>query len=284
MLLGAHVSISGGLHRAPERGREVNCDCIQIFSKNQMQWNSKPISEQEALDFREGMKRYEMAEAVIHDSYLINLASPNKDALTRSREAFLDEALRAQKLGVRNLIFHPGAHTGSGESEGLRVIAESLNWVRDKFDSMDVLFVLETTAGQGSVLGYSFEQLAKIIDMLNEPKGAGVCFDTCHSYAAGYELKSKKGYEETLDLFDDVIGLDRLKAAHLNDSKGKRGSHLDRHEQIGEGHIGEEGFRNIVNDKRLDHIPMVLETPAGDKRYAQELRKLRQMIKGRSRG
>jgi deoxyribonuclease-4 len=282
MLLGAHVSISGGVHKAPERGREVGCDCIQIFSKNQVQWDAKPISDQEAEGFKANMERFDIAEAVIHDSYLINLASPKKDSLKKSRKAFLDEMVRAQKLGVKHLIFHPGAHTGSGETKGLKTIAGSLNWARGEFGSMDVVFLLETTSGQGSVLGHSFEQIAKIIDMLDEPKGAGVCLDTCHSYAAGYDLKSSKGYEETFDLFDDEVGLERLKAMHLNDSKGKRGSRIDRHEQIGEGHLGDAGFRNLMNDTRFEKIPMVLETPAGEEKYAEELKKLRLMVNKRS--
>ena len=278
-MLGAHVSISGGVQNAPENGRKADCDCIQIFSKNQMQWKAKPIADDEAREFKVNMERFEIAEALIHDSYLINLASPEKEALEKSRDAFLDEARRAQKLGVKHLIFHPGAHKGSGESRGLRTIAESLNWVREEFDSNEVVFVLETTAGQGSVLGHSFEQLAKVIEMLDEPEYAGVCFDTCHSHAAGYDIKSVKGYEETFNLFDETLGLDRLKAIHLNDSKGKRGSHLDRHEQIGEGHLGNETFLNLMNDDRLEKVPMVLETPAGDEKYADELRRLRLMVK-----
>lgn len=278
MLLGAHVPIRGGLHKAPETGRGLTCDCIQIFSRNQMQWSAKPLTEPEADEFRASMSDNDIAEAVIHDSYLINLASPRKDLLKRSREAFLDEARRAQMLGVRNLIFHPGAHTGSGEAAGLRAIASSLDWVRERLDSNEVIFVLENTAGQGSVLGHSFEQLGKVIEMLGEPEGAGVCIDTCHSYAAGYELTTEEGYHETMDRLDGAVGFGRVRAVHLNDSKGKRGSHLDRHEQIGEGRIGTEGFRRIMNDRRFEGIPMVLETPAGVDRYAEELRKLRLMV------
>ena len=280
MLLGAHVPISGGLHKAPERGRELGCDCIQIFSKNQMQWRSKPLVEPEAEKFRASMKENDIAEAVIHDSYLINLASPKKDLLKKSREAFLDEAERAELLGIRNLIFHPGAHTGAGEATGLRTIASSLDWVRERLGGSEVVFVLENTAGQGSVLGHSFEQLGKVIDMLSDPEGAGVCIDTCHSYAAGYELTTAEGYDETMDRLDDAVGFDRVRAVHLNDSKGKRGSHLDRHEQIGAGHIGDGGFRLIMNDRRFEGVPMVLETPAGVERYADELKKLRLMVDG----
>lgn len=278
MLLGAHISISGGLDKAPERGRALTCDCMQIFSKNQMQWKAKPIDLEEAERFKEQSKAHEIVETVIHDSYLINLGSPDKALLKRSREAFLDEMVRARHLGVRYLIFHPGAHMGAGEQAGLKKIAESMNWARNEFGSGDVQLVLEITAGQGRVLGYSFEQLAKIISMLEDQKNVGVCFDTCHAYAAGYDIKSKHGYARTFDLFDEVLGLKYLKAMHINDSKGKQGSRLDRHEQIGEGYIGVDGFRNLMNDKRFERIPMVLETPQGDRQYKRELKALRSLI------
>ena len=279
MLLGGHVSISGGVSLAPKRARDVTCDCMQIFSKNQMQWKSKPIDLEEAEKFLANSKALEIQETVIHDSYLVNLASPDKGLLRQSREAFLDELLRAKHLGVRNLIFHPGAHMGAGEQAGLKKIAESMNWTRSEFGSGDVCMVLEITAGQGSVLGYSFDQLAKIISMLDDQKNAGVCFDTCHAYASGYDVKTKDGYAKTFDLFDDIIGLEFLKAMHLNDAKVKQGSNVDRHEQIGKGNIGLEGFRNFMNDSRFSSIPMVLETPEGEKRYKQELKALRSLIK-----
>jgi deoxyribonuclease-4 len=181
LMLGGHVSISGGLSLAPERARKVTCDCMQIFSKNQMQWKTKPIDLEEAEKFVAKSHEYEIQETVIHDSYLINLASPEKGLLRQSREAFLDELVRAKHLGVEKLIFHPGAHMGAGEQAGLKRIAESLNWARSEFGSGDVLTVLENTAGQGSVLGYSFDQLAKIISLLDDQTSAGVCFDTCHA-------------------------------------------------------------------------------------------------------
>lgn len=279
MLLGGHVSISGGVSLAPKRARDVTCDCMQIFSKNQMQWKSKPIDLEEAEKFLANSKALEIQETVIHDSYLVNLASPDKGLLRQSREAFLDELVRAKHLGVRNLIFHPGAHMGAGEQAGLKKIAESMNWTRSEFGSGDVCMVLEITAGQGSVLGYSFDQLAKIISMLDDQKNAGVCFDTCHAYASGYDVKTKDGYAKTFDLFDDIVGLEFLKAMHLNDAKVRRGSNVDRHEQIGKGNIGLEGFRNFMNDSRFSSIPMVLETPEGEKRYKQELKALRSLIK-----
>lgn len=280
MLLGAHVSISGGLDKAPERGRNLTCDCMQIFSKNQMQWNAKPLDLDEAERFRESSKANGIVETVIHDSYLINLCSPDKALLKQSREAFLEEMVRAKRLGVRNLIFHPGAHMGSGEAEGLKRIAESMNWARTESGSGDVQLVLEITAGQGSVLGHSFEQLATVIGLLDDQKNAGVCLDTCHAYAAGYDLRTRNGYRQTLDRFDEVLGMDRLRAVHLNDSKAKQGSRLDRHEAIGKGFLGLECFKNIMSDKRFGKIPMVLETPGGEGSYKEELKVLRSLAEG----
>ena len=279
-MLGGHVSIQGGVDKSPERARAVTCDCMQIFSKNQMQWKARPIDLEEAERFKANCTEHRIVETVIrhpcaHDSYLINLASPDKELLVKSREAFLDEMVRAKHLGVRSLIFHPGAHMGSGEQTGLKRIAESMNWARKEFGSVDVCMVLEITAGQGSVLGYSFDQLARIIDLLDDPKGAGVCFDTAHAYAAGYDIKTKKGYERTFDLFDETVGLEFLRAMHVNDSKAKQGSHVDRHEQIGKGLIGLEGFRSFINDNRWEKIPLVLETPEGEKLYKKELKALR---------
>ena len=278
-MLGGHISISGGLSLAPERAKKVTCDCMQIFSKNQMQWKAKPVDLAEAEKFITNSRECEIQETVIHDSYLINLASPDKPLLKQSREAFLDELVRAKHLGVKNLIFHPGAHMGAGEQAGLKKIAESLNWARSEFGTGDVCAVLEITAGQGSVLGYSFDHLAKIISLLEDQKSAGVCIDTCHAYAAGYDVKTKNGYGRTFDLFDEIIGFEFLKAMHLNDAKVKQGSNIDRHEQIGKGYIGLEGFRNFMNDRRFSRIPMVLETPKGEEGYKQELKTLRSLIK-----
>jgi len=281
LLLGAHISVAGGVSKAPENGRKLTCDCMQIFSKNQMQWKAKPVDLEEAERFKQNSKEFDISETVIHDSYLINLGSPDRGMQRQSREAFLDEMVRAKHLGVRYLIFHPGAHMGAGEQAGLRRVAESMNWVMKEFGSGDVQLILEITAGQGTLLGNSFDQLRKIIDQLEDQKSVGVCFDTCHAYAAGYDVKTKAGYAKTFNLFDEVLGLEYLKAMHLNDSKGKQGSHLDRHEQIGKGFIGVEGFRNFMTDARWENIPMVLETPAGDKQYKQELKLLRSLVKKR---
>jgi len=277
-VLGGHVSVTGGVRNAPERARAVTCDCMQIFSKNQMQWASKPLDLEDAEQYKVNMGAHGIRETVIHDSYLINLGSPDKALLKRSREAFLDEVVRAKHLGVRNLIFHPGAHMGAGEQVGLKRIADSLNWVRKESGSGDVRFVLENTAGQGTVMGHSFEQIAKVIDMLDDQRNVGVCFDTCHGYVAGYDVRSNDGYEKTFEIFDEVLGVEMMSAMHINDSKGKQGSHLDRHEQIGKGFLGLECFKHFMNDDRWEGIPMVLETPEGEKGYKQELKTLRSLV------
>lgn len=278
MVLGGHVSVTGGVRNAPERARAVTCDCMQIFSKNQMQWASKPLDLEDAEQYKVNMGAHGIRETVIHDSYLINLGSPDKALLKRSREAFLDEVVRAKHLGVRNLIFHPGAHMGAGEQVGLKRIADSLNWVRKESGSGDVRFVLENTAGQGTVMGHSFEQIAKVIDMLDDQRNVGVCFDTCHGYVAGYDVRSSDGYERTFEIFDEVLGVEMMSAMHINDSRGKQGSHLDRHEQIGKGFLGLECFKHFMNDDRWEGIPMVLETPEGEKGYKQELKTLRSLV------
>jgi deoxyribonuclease-4 len=277
-LLGGHVSVTGGVRNAPERARTVTCDCMQIFSKNQMQWASKPLDLEDAEQYKANMVAHDIRETVIHDSYLINLGSPDNALLKRSREAFLDEVVRAKHLGVRNLIFHPGAHMGAGEQAGLKRVADSLNWVRKESGSGNVRFVLENTAGQGTVLGHSFEQLAKVIGMLDDQKNVGICFDTCHGYVAGYDVRSSDGYEKTFDLLNEVLGIEMVRAMHINDSKGKQGSHLDRHEQIGKGFLGLECFGHFMNDDRWDGIPMVLETPEGEKGYEQGLKTLRSLV------
>jgi len=279
LLLGGHMSISDGFGAVPEKAKKLTANCAQIFSKNQMQWKAKPIDLEEAEKFKDNSAKFKLAETVIHDSYLINLATPDKKLLSLSREAFLEEVVRARHLGIRYLIFHPGSHMGSGEQVGLKRIADSMNWVRREFGSGDVQLILENTAGQGNVMGRSFEQLSAIIGQLDDQKNVGVCFDTCHGYAAGYDVKTPAGFNKTFDMFEEVVGIEYLKAVHLNDSKGKQGSNLDRHEQIGKGFIGLEGFRNFMNDHRFSDIPMILETPKGEKGYRQELKTLRSLVK-----
>ncbi len=277
-LLGAHVSISGGVYNAPKRGRDLDCDVIQIFSKNQMQWTAKPLSEKDTEKFKENIKKYDIKDVVIHTSYLINIGSPEEEKLKKSQNALLDEFIRAGQLGVPYVVLHPGSHMGKGEEVGLKIIADSINYLFELSKDSNVMLLLETTAGQGSNLGYRFEQLAYLIDKTENKDRIGVCLDTCHIFAAGYDIRTKDAYENTMSQFDEIIGLSNLKAIHLNDSKNDLGTKKDRHEHIGKGYIGLDGFRFIVNDKRLEGIPMILETPGGDKYYRENLKVLRSLI------
>ena len=278
--LGAHVSISGGVYKAPERGEKLGCESIQIFSKNQMQWKAKPITPEDSQKFKEELKKTHIKEVVIHDSYLINLGSPNEEKLKMSRDAFLDEMIRAEILGVKYLVFHPGSHMGKGEELGLKLIAESLNILIDKAkEAPNVLLLLETTAGQGSNLGYKFEHLKFIMDQVEKKERLGVCFDTAHAFEAGYDISTEEGYERTFNEFDNVIGLEKLKVFHLNDSRTPLGSHVDRHEHIGKGMIGLTAFELLVNDERFKNHPMILETPGGEKYYEYNLKVLRGLVR-----
>lgn len=277
-LLGAHVSISGGVEKSFSRGEELGCDTIQIFSKNQRQWKVSPLSEESLEAFQEAFQKSQIQQVVIHDSYLINLASPDHDGLKKSRDAFLDEMVRADQLSVPYLVFHPGSHMKTGEEEGIHRIAESLNWVLDNHSEGKVCLLLETTAGQGDHLGYRFEQLEKIISLVDAKVRIGVCYDTAHSFEAGYDIRTKKEYEQTFFHFDNVVGLDRIEVFHLNDSKSDLGSRIDRHEQIGLGMLGLDAFRFLVNDIRFRNHPMILETPEGEVYYKKNLELLRSLI------
>ncbi len=276
MLLGAHVSIAGGIFLAPERGKELGCDCIQIFSKNQMQWAAAALAEKDAEVFREAFLRSGLQSAVVHGSYLTNLASPDPKLLEKSRKAFLLEMERCAQLGIELLIFHPGAHMGAGEEKGLKTIAESLEWVLERGPE-GITLTLENTAGQGSLLCSGFEQLAKIIELVGEKKRVAVCIDTCHTFAAGYDFV--QDYSAVWREFERTVGLEKIRAFHLNDAKAQCGSHLDRHENIGKGKIGKDGFVQLMNDRRFEKIPMNLETPGGDMGYKKDLKFLRSLIK-----
>lgn len=261
---GAHVSAAGGVDKAFARGEEFDMDAIQIFSKNERQWNAKPLADDVVEQFHSERTRTGIDKLIIHDSYLINLASPKDDLRAKSTDAFKDELLRCQTLSIPSLVTHPGAHTGSGVDEGIAAFAESMNRIHDDLPDVSVHTLLETTAGQGTTLGRSFEELAQIIDQIEAKERVMVCLDTCHVFAAGYDFRTPEGYAAMMDEFDSMIGLDRLKAIHLNDSKNPAGSNKDRHDHIGEGEIGPDGFRHLVNDDRLDGIPAVLETDKGD--------------------
>lgn len=281
MLLGAHVSIAESISLAPRRGKAIGCEAIQIFSRSpRMLRKTKPLPPEEAAAFREAMAANGIRVAVVHANYLINLAAPRKPALRYSRAAFVEELERAQALGIRDVIFHPGAHLGKGESKALGTIAESLDACHSAARAPDVFATLENTAGQGSTVGHRFEQLAEVIQRSSYPDRLGVCVDTCHTFAAGYEFRTRDSYDELIRTIDGTIGLARVRAFHLNDSKGLLGSKVDRHEDIGKGHIGKEGFRFLVNDERFRGLPGCLEYPGDDKGYKRNLKVLRSLLTG----
>jgi len=257
------MSISGGVDRALLRGESVGCRVIQIFTKNSNQWKAGKLSGEEIERFRLNSLKSGISDVVAHDSYLINLASPKDNLRLKSFEAFLIEMERCRDLGIRSLVMHPGSHTGSGEDKGLKTIASQLNNVLNATKGWDVDILLETTAGQGTNLGYKFEHLSYIMGNVDQHERLKVCFDTCHAFAAGYDISDKNGYHRTMDHFDEVIGLNRLVLFHVNDSKKGLGSRVDRHEHLGAGKLGKDIFRLIMNDGRFINIPKILETPKG---------------------
>lgn len=260
-LIGAHMSIAGGTASAFARGVEVGCATMQIFTKNASQWDAPPLDAGEVARFREEAARTGIAPVFAHDSYLINLASPDPKLLERSRRAFLHELERAEALGIPFVVTHPGSHRGSGEQEGLIRVAASLDWMDEHPAGRGVRICLENTAGQGTVLAGEFGHFEEIFARVRRPERLGVCLDTCHAHAAGYDLGGEGGCRATLDALDRAVGLDRVLALHLNDAKGERGGRLDRHEHLGWGRIGLECFRVLVNEERLQRVPKVLETP-----------------------
>ena len=262
--LGAHQSIAGGTPRAVERGVEVGCRVIQIFVKNSNRWVGRPIDRPEARAFRSAARGAGLARVVAHTSYLINLASPVAELRRRSIEALAEEIDRCRRLGIPDLVLHPGAHCGEGESAGVARIAASLDEVFDRTAAAPIRILLETAAGQGSCVGHRFEHLRDILGAVRTPRRVAACFDTCHVHAAGYDIVSARGYARTIADFDRTVGLGRLAAIHVNDSKKPRGSRVDRHEHIGRGTIGRRGFRNPMTDPLLAAIPKFLETPKDD--------------------
>jgi deoxyribonuclease-4 len=263
-LIGAHESIAGGIETAFERGDRAGCRTLQVFTKNSNQWRAKPLSEEAIANYKTAASKSTIRPVVAHDSYLINLCATDLSILEKSREAFIDELQRCNALGIPYLNFHPGAHMGAGEEEGIKKIVESLNQAHEATQGFKVMSVLETTAGQGSAIGHRFEQLRAIIDEVDDPARMGVCIDTCHIFAAGYDIRSNEAYQKTITEFDQIVGLRRLVAIHINDSKKPLGSKVDRHEHIGKGEIGKEGFRCLMKDERLAQIPKILETPKGE--------------------
>jgi len=280
-LLGAHMSIAGGVDKALLLGKTVDCEAIQIFTKSSRQWAAKPYSKEEIELFTLNRKTTGITTVIAHDSYLLNLGSPDDALRKRSLAAFIDELERCEALGVSNLVAHPGAHVGAGENEGIKTIARSLDEAHKACPGYSVKVTLEITAGQGSNLGYRFEQIANMIDATKESDRLKVCFDTEHAFAAGYDIRTQEGYERTFTEFNEAIGIERLAAFHLNDSKKEFNSRVDRHEHIGKGHIGVEAFRFLLNDERFWGLPMCLETPKGPdlKEDRENLTLLRSLIR-----
>ena len=273
MNFGAHISAAGGLHQVFARGDTVGCRTLQLFTKSERQWQAKPLTDEAIAQFKTAAGQSCIRPIMAHASYLINLASPKDDLWERSIAAFGEELRRCAQLEIPMLVLHPGAHTGAGAAAGIERVAEALDRLFEGGVGDPVQVLLETTAGQGSCLAGSFEELAQMLDLLRRPDRAAVCVDTCHIFAAGYNITTDEGYTTTFDRLVELIGQDRIKAFHLNDSKGGLGSHLDRHEHIGEGMIGLDGFRRLVNDPRFSGTPMILETPKSDD-GAEDIRNL----------
>lgn len=274
------MSIAGGVDKALLEGKKVDCDVIQIFTKSSRQWAAQPYSKEEIQNFLTNQKETGIVTVIAHDSYLLNLGSPDEGLRKRSVRAFADEMERCETLSIPYLIAHPGAHVGSGEEEGIKAIGRSLDEIHKSCPGLKARIALEITAGQGSNLGYRFEQIRSMIDATEESDRLRVCFDTEHAFAAGYDIRTKEGYERTFGEFDEKIGLKLLAAFHLNDSKKEFHSRVDRHEHIGKGHIGVEAFRLLMNDQRFWGIPMCLETPKGPdlKEDRENLTLLRSLI------
>jgi deoxyribonuclease-4 len=262
-LIGAHMSISGGLDKALFRGQRAGCDVIQIFSHNNNQWESRPLREESLIAFKQALKTTCVRALAVHGSYLINPASSSAEIRRKSFKSLLEEVRRAALLGIPYVVIHPGAHLGEGESRGLNLIADTLVRLHDRVGDLPVNILLETTAGQGTNLGYRFEHIAEMISIDSRDGWLGVCLDTCHVFAAGYDFRSGDAYNEMIKEFDEKIGLERLKLFHINDSKKDLGSRVDRHEHLGLGFIGSEAFSLFLNDKRFKMHPFIIETPKG---------------------
>jgi len=262
--IGVHVSISNGFAEAIKLAKNIGCTCAQIFSHSPRSWRFTQVEKKEAETFKKRYLKENIKPIVVHESYLTNLATPKQEVYKKTMDAMKKEINMVALLGLKYLVIHPGAHLGTGEKKGLNQIIDSLNQLSDIINKKRVEVLLETTAGSGTNLGYTFKQLAYIIDNTDLP--LGVTFDTCHVYAAGYNIATQKGLEETLEEFNNTVGLKRLKLIHLNDSLGELGSKLDRHEHIGMGEIGVDGFRRVINHESLRNVPMILETPFDERR------------------
>jgi deoxyribonuclease-4 len=277
--IGAHVSAEGGVQNAPLNADATGAKAFALFTKNQRQWFSNPLSKTSISAFRENCEKlgYKPFQILPHDSYLINLGHPESEPLGKSRASFIDEMRRCELLGLDRLNFHPGSHLNKSTTEEcLSAISESINIALDK--TKGVIAVIENTAGQGTNLGHTFEQIRYIIDKVDDKSRVGVCIDTCHAYSAGYDVRTEKGFKETFEKFENIIGIEYLKGMHLNDTKKEFGSRVDRHENIGTGFLGEGTFSFVVNDSRFDNMPLILETPE-ESLWEAEIKKLYSFIK-----
>jgi deoxyribonuclease-4 len=275
-LIGCHVSAAGGLHEAPARADAMDARSMQVFTANQRQWKAPVLTDELATRFREALAGSRVALVMSHASYLVNLANPQSDVRGKSLATFVEELRRCTKLGIPLLTFHPGAHLGAGEDAGIRLVADAMCAALDVVPDGPTRLVVELTAGQGSSIGHRLEQVAAILELVKAPARTGICIDTAHAYAAGYDIKSPEGYEAFVGRLDATVGLPAVAAVHVNDSKTALDSHVDRHEQLGEGTLGKAFFRRLVNDRRFSGIPLVLETP-DEERYAAEMAMLREL-------
>jgi len=276
--VGAHVSASGGVENAPINANAIGATAFALFTKNQRQWVASPLTDKNISQFKSNCKKFGYSPETIlpHDSYLINLGNPDPDMLAKSRKAFLDEMNRCELLGLKLLNFHPGAHMNLHSLEDcLKLIAESINLALE--NTKGVTAVIENTAGQGSAVGYRFEHLIEIINQVDDKNRVGVCLDTCHTYTAGYDLKTEKGYKSTMKEFDKIVGFSYLKGVHLNDSKKDLGTRVDRHDNLMKGLMGEEVFHWIMNDPRFDNMPLILETP-DESLWPEEIKWLNKLV------
>lgn len=265
------MSIAGGYYKAIGAAEVAGCDCVQIFTKNNNRWKAKEISDADATKFQETLAASSIQYPLSHASYLINLGTPDPELWQKSIDAFVIELLRAEQLGIPYVVLHPGAFTVSSEEAGIAQIVKGLDEVHAQTAGITAKCLLENTAGQGSVLGWKFEQLAEMFEGVKDPDQLGVCFDTCHAFAAGYPLSEKKDYEASIQSFEDTVGTQQIKAFHLNDSKKGLGSRVDRHENIGQGELGENAFANLLCDDRFAEVPMYLETPKGEDDSGRDL-------------
>jgi len=274
LLLGAHMSIAGGVSNSIKHGINTGCTTIQIFTRSNNRWVSKPIDSKEIEKFLADKNKAKINPVISHTAYLINLATPKEDFHKKSLLAMLDEIHRAEQLNLPDVVIHPGSPLDQPPEYGMKKIIDSLNRLIDETPDAKSRIALELTAGQGSQLGYTFEQIVEMIDGVENRKRLSVCLDTCHIFAAGYDLRTREAYEKTISKFDEVIGLKYLKVIHLNDSRKELGSRVDRHTHIGEGEIGKDAFRFIMQDKRFDNIPKILETPKDQEDYKSDLKNL----------